>query len=139
MQKRIIICIVISISLIISGVLLIRKSRSYIKEVSGTVIAKNSELYTSYKNTNIMCDLIIAVHPDNSDFYDFDICVPLHTYTKFKVGDKIIVEKDVSLLSKSFPIYKNSNTILLIATGLIIIGLFFTPFYFLIVALINDL
>lgn len=86
-----------------------------------------------------MCDLIIAVHPDNPDFYDFDICVPLHTYAKFKVGDKIIVDKDISLLSKSFPIYKNSNTILLIATGLIIIGLFFTPFYFLIVALINDL
>ena len=60
------------------------------QDISGTVIAKSDYIKSRYKSTRVYTEYIFAIHPDNSRLSDFDIEVPLHSYVKFNVGDKVI-------------------------------------------------
>ena len=60
------------------------------QDISGTVIAKSGDIKSRYKSTRIYTEYIFAIHPDDSRLSDFDIEVPLHSYIKFDVGDKIV-------------------------------------------------
>lgn len=60
------------------------------QDVSGTVIAKSGDIKSRYKSTRIYTEYVFAIHPDDSRLSDFDIEVPLHTYIKFNVGDKVV-------------------------------------------------
>ena len=60
------------------------------QDVSGTVIAKSGDIKSRYKSTRIYTAYVFAIHPDDSRLSDFDIEVPLHTYIKFNVGDKVV-------------------------------------------------
>ena len=60
------------------------------QDISGTVIGKSDYIKSKYKSTRVYTEYIFAIHPDNSRLSDFDIEVPLHSYVKFKVGDKIV-------------------------------------------------
>ena len=59
-------------------------------DISGTVIAKSGDIKSRYKSTRVYTEYIFAIHPDDSRLSDFDIEVPLHSYIKFDVGDKIV-------------------------------------------------
>lgn len=64
-------------------------------DIYGTVIAKDK--ITVGRGSQ---RYLFAIHPDNDTrFVDFDIEVPLHSYVKFDVGDKIVF-KDVSTYQK---------------------------------------
>ena len=65
-------------------------SRGNRQDISGTVIAKSDYIKSRYKSTRVYTEYIFAIHPDNSRLSDLDIEVPLHSYVKFKVGDKIV-------------------------------------------------
>ena len=60
------------------------------QDISGTVIAKSGDIKSRYKSTRVYTEYIFAIHPDDSRLSDFDIEVPLHSYIKFDVGDKIV-------------------------------------------------
>ena len=60
------------------------------QDISGTVIAKSADIKSRYKSTRVYTEYIFAIHPDDSRLSDFDIEVPLHSYIKFDVGDKIV-------------------------------------------------
>ena len=60
------------------------------QDVSGTVIAKSGDIKSRYKSTRIYTAYVFAIHPDDSRLSDFDIEVPLHSYIKFNVGDKVV-------------------------------------------------
>ena len=60
------------------------------QDISGTVIAKSADIKSRYKSTRVYTEYIFAIHPDDSRLSDFDIEVPLHTYIKFNVGDKVV-------------------------------------------------
>ena len=66
------------------------KSYGNHQDISGTVIAKSSDIESRYKSTRVYTEYIFAIHPDDSRLSDFDIEVPLHSYIKFDVGDKIV-------------------------------------------------
>ena len=65
-------------------------SRGNRQDISGTVIAKSDYIKSRYKSTRVYTEYIFAIHPDDSRLSDFDIEVPLHSYIKFDVGDKIV-------------------------------------------------
>ena len=60
------------------------------QDISGTVIAKSGDIKSRYKSTRVYTEYIFAIHPDDSRLSDFNIEVPLHSYIKFDVGDKIV-------------------------------------------------
>ena len=66
------------------------KSYGNHQDISGTVIAKSGNIKSRYKSTRVYTEYIFAIHPDDSRLSDFDIEVPLHSYIKFDVGDKIV-------------------------------------------------
>ena len=66
------------------------KSCGNCQDISGTVIAKSGDIKSRYKSTRVYTEYIFAIHPDDSRLSDFDIEVPLHSYIKFDVGDKIV-------------------------------------------------
>ena len=66
------------------------KSFGIYQDISGTVIAKSGDIKSKYKSTKISTEYIFAIHPDDSRFSDFDIEVPLHSYIKYDVGDKVV-------------------------------------------------
>ena len=73
------------------------KSCNNSQDVSGTVIAKSGDIKSRYKSTRIYTAYVFAIHPDDSRLSDFDIEVPLHTYIKFNVGDKVVFyDKNIS-------------------------------------------
>ena len=60
------------------------------QDISGTVIAKSSDIKSRYKSTRVYTEYIFAIHPDDNRLSDFDIKVPFHSYIKFNVGDKVV-------------------------------------------------
>ena len=66
------------------------KSCGNYQDISGTVIGKGDYIKSRYKSTRVYTEYIFAIHPDDSRLSDFDIEVPLHSYIKFDVGDKIV-------------------------------------------------
>ena len=60
------------------------------QDISGTIIAKSGNIKSRYKSTRVYTEYIFAIHPDDSRLSDFDIEVPLHSYVKFDVGDKVV-------------------------------------------------
>lgn len=70
--------------------------------VDGTVIAKSGEITSHYKSTRVTTDYILAVHPNDTEKYtDFDHKVPLATYVKFNVGDKISCKEEAYYVLKN--------------------------------------
>ena len=64
-------------------------------DISGTVIAKDK--ITVGRGSQ---RYLFAIHPDNDTrFVDFDIEVPLNSYVKFDVGDKVVF-RDIDIYSK---------------------------------------
>ena len=74
----------------ICSIIFLFKSCGNRQNISGTVIAKSGDIKSRYKSTRIYTEYIFAIHPDDSRLSDFDIEVPLHSYIKFDVGDKIV-------------------------------------------------
>ena len=73
------------------------KSCGIHQDISGTVITKSDDIKSKYKSTKICTEYIFAIHPDDSRFSDFDIEVPLHSYIKYDVGDKVVFyDEDIS-------------------------------------------
>ena len=71
-------------------------------QIEGTVIAKSGEIVSHYKSTRVTTDYILAVHPDDTEKYtDFDHKVPLATYVKFNVGDKISCKEEAYYVLKN--------------------------------------
>ena len=66
------------------------KSYGNHQDISGTVIAKSGDIKSRYKSTRVYTEYVFAIHPDDSRLSDFDIEMPLHSYIKFDVGDKIV-------------------------------------------------
>lgn len=89
-MKKIIIYIIALAFTVICCFASFTKSYGNYQDISGTVIAKSGDIKSRYKSTRVYTEYIFAIHPDNSRLSDFDIEVPLHSYVKFNVGDKII-------------------------------------------------
>ena len=69
--------------------------------IDGTIIAKSGEITSHYKSTRVTTDYILAVHPDYTEKYtDFDHKVPLATYVKYNVGDKISCKEEAYYVLK---------------------------------------
>lgn len=100
--------------------------------VNGTVIAKSKEITTHHKLIKVTTDYILSIHPDNSEKYvDFDYNVPLSTYVKYDVGDKISYKKEAYYILKDPKWYDNKSTLCMIyvfiklcGMALIILGYF---------------
>ena len=83
--------------------------------IDGTVIAKSGEITFHYKSTKVTTDYILAVHPDNSEKYtDFDHKVPLATYVKYNVGDKISCKEEAYYVLKNPKWYDDKSTLSII-------------------------
>lgn len=89
MKKDTIYKIVLTV-LLIGSIFSIMKSCGTYQDITGTVIAKSGDIATKYKSREIFTEYVLVVHPDDSRLEDFDMVVPLHTYIKFEVGDKIV-------------------------------------------------
>lgn len=100
--------------------------------VNGTVIAKSEEITTHHKLIKVTTDYILSIHPDNSEKYvDFDYNVPLSTYVKYDVGDKISCKKEAYYILKDPKWYDDKSTLCIIyvfiklcGMALIILGYF---------------
>ena len=100
--------------------------------VNGTVIAKSGEITINHKSTKVTTDYVLAIHPDNSKKYvDFDYNVPLSTYVKYDVGDKISCKKEAYYILKDPKWYDDKSTLSMIyvfiklcGMALIILGYF---------------
>ena len=100
--------------------------------INGTIIAKSGEITSHYKSTKVTTDYVLAIHPDNSEKYvDFDYNVPLSTYVKYDVGDKISCKKEAYYILKYPKWYDDKSTLSMIyvfiklcGMALIILGYF---------------
>ena len=80
------------------------------QNISGTVIAKSGDIKSRYKSTRIYTAYVFAIHPDDSRLSDFDIEVPLHSYIKYDVGDKVVFyDEDISKYLKDPKWYEKCN------------------------------
>ena len=55
--------------------------------ISGTIIGKSGQTVGS--KYSIYTDYLMAIHPDNKNFSDFDLKVTFATFSKYKEGDHI--------------------------------------------------
>ena len=69
------------------------------EDVSGVIIGKSEEVCSNRKSTKVHTDYVFAIHSDDNRLSDFDIEVPLCSYVKFNVGDKVVF-RDVDIYSK---------------------------------------
>ena len=69
------------------------------EDVSGVIIGKSEEVCSNRKSTKVYTDYVFAIHSDDKRLSDFDIEVPLCSYVKFNVGDKVVF-RDVDIYSK---------------------------------------
>lgn len=69
------------------------------EDVSGVIIGKSGEVCSNHKSTKVHTDYVFAIHPDDKRLTDFDIEVPLCSYVKFNVGDRVVF-RDVDIYSK---------------------------------------
>ena len=80
--------------------------------IDGTIIAKSGEITSHYKSTRVTTDYILAVHPDDTEKYtDFDHKVPLATYVKYNVGDKISCKEEAYYILKNPKWYDDKSTL----------------------------
>ena len=83
--------------------------------IDGTIIAKSGEITSHYKSTRVTTDYILAVHPDDTEKYtDFDHKVPLATYVKYNVGDKISCKEEAYYVLKNPKWYDDKSTLSII-------------------------
>ena len=83
--------------------------------IDGTIIAKSGEITSHYKLTKVTTDYILAVHPDDTEKYtDFDHKVPLATYVKYNVGDKISCKEEAYYVLKNPKWYDDKSTLSII-------------------------
>ena len=69
------------------------------EDVSGVIIGKSGEVRSNHKSTKVYTDYVFAIHPDDKRLTDFDIQVPLCSYVKFDVGDRVVF-RDIDIYSK---------------------------------------
>ena len=69
------------------------------EDVSGVIIGKSEEVSSNRKSAKVHTDYIFAIHSDDNRLSDFDIEIPLCSYVKFNVGDKVVF-RDVDIYSK---------------------------------------
>ena len=69
------------------------------EDVSGIIIGKSEEVSSNRKTTKVHTDYVFAIHSNDKRLSDFDIEVPLCSYVKFDVGDKVGF-RDVDIYSK---------------------------------------
>ena len=69
------------------------------EDVSGVIIGKSEDVRSNRKSTKVYTEYVFAIHSDDKRLYDFDIEVPLNSYVKFNVGDKVVF-RDVDIYSK---------------------------------------
>lgn len=94
--------------------------------VDGTVIAKSGEITSHYKSTIVNTDYILAVHPDDTEKYtDFDHKVPLATYVKFNVGDKISCKTEEYYILKDVKWYDDKGVLCIIYIFITLLGVIF--------------
>ena len=94
--------------------------------VDGTVIAKSGEITSHYKSTIVNTDYILAVHPDDTEKYtDFDHKVPLATYVKFNVGDKISCKTEEYYILKDVKWYDDKGILCIIYIFITLLGVLF--------------
>ena len=94
--------------------------------VDGTVMAKSGEIVSHYKSTRVTTDYILAVHPDDTEKYtDFDHKVPLATYVKFNVGDKISCKTEEYYILKDVKWYDDKGILCIIYIFITLLGVIF--------------
>ena len=94
--------------------------------VDGTVIAKSGEITSHYKSTIINTNYILAVHTDDTEKYtDFDHEVPLATYVKFNVGDKISCKTEEYYILKDVKWYDDKGILCIIYIFITLLGVIF--------------
>lgn len=94
--------------------------------VDGTVIAKSGEITSHYKSTIVNTNYILAVHPDDTEKYtDFDHEVPLATYVKFNVGDKISCKTEEYYILKDVKWYDDQGILCIIYIFITLLGVIF--------------
>ena len=69
------------------------------EDVSGVIIGKSEEVCSNRKSTKVYTDYVFAIHSDDNRLSDFDIEVPLCSYVKFNIGDKVVF-RDVDIYSE---------------------------------------
>lgn len=120
--------IIISLLLIYIGLCMSNKeSTSLIKDVHGVVIYKNEGFCNPYpyiRQSKTNYTRILSIHPNDSNINDFDINVSLDTYSKYNIGDKIIIKnKNILEDIKDTPIYTQDKYYLFWGLVLVIIGI----------------
>ena len=103
--------------------------------IDGTIIAKSGEITSHYKSTRVTTDYILAVHPDDTEKYtDFDHKVPLATYVKYNVGDKISCKEEAYYVLKNPKWYDDKSTLSIIYVFIKLCGMtLMTLGYFMII------
>lgn len=69
------------------------------EDVFGVIIGKSEEVHSNRKSTKVRTNYVFAIHSDDKRLTDFDIEVPLCSYVKFDVGDKVVF-RNVDIYSK---------------------------------------
>ena len=69
------------------------------EDVSGVIIGKSEDVCSNRKSTKVHTDYVFAIHSNDNRLSDFDIEVPLNSYVKFDVGDKVVF-RDIDIYSK---------------------------------------
>ena len=69
------------------------------EDVSGVIIGKSEEVYSKCKSTKVRTNYVFAIHSNDKRLSNFDIEVPLNSYVKFDVGDKVVF-RDIDIYSK---------------------------------------
>ena len=69
------------------------------EDVPGVIIGKSEEVYSKYKSTKVRTNYVFAIHSNDKRLSNFDIEVPLNSYVKFDVGDKVVF-RDIDIYSK---------------------------------------
>ena len=67
--------------------------------MSGVIIGKSEKVSSNRKSTKVHTDYVFAIHSDDKRLSDFDIEIPLCSYVKFDVGDRVVF-RDVDIYSK---------------------------------------
>ena len=69
------------------------------EDVPGVIIGKSEEVYSKCKSTKVRTNYVFAIHSNDKRLSNFDIEVPLNSYVKFDVGDKVVF-RDIDIYSK---------------------------------------
>lgn len=84
--------IIISLFMIIGSAIFVYCLPPSHEDITVTIVAKSDGIKSHYKSTKVRTRYLLAFHPDDPKYDDFDMEVPLAKYIKYNVGDRLTLK-----------------------------------------------